>query len=85
MPGILANPGALLALCLVAVIVIGINATLLSALRQSLSGDAEAKKWRQALRGAFASQRRQDAQMDELHRAVSQLPSAPVTSKSRHE
>jgi hypothetical protein len=85
MPGILNNPGALLAICLVAILVVGINATLFTALRRSLSGDSEIRRWRQALGGALASQRRQDAQMDDLHRAVSQLPAAPKPEESARE
>ena len=85
MPGILNNPGALLAVCLVAVIVIGVNATLFTALRRGLRGDSEVRRWRQALGGAFDSQRRQDAQLDDLHRAVTELPVAPASEDSTHE
>jgi hypothetical protein len=85
MPSILTNPGALVAICLVAVIVIGVNLTLLSVLRRNSRGESEANKWLRAFGGAPASRLHQDAQLEELHRAVSQLPAVPATSESAHE
>ena len=85
MPSNLANPSSLVAICLVAVLVIGVNLTLLTVLRRNARGESDAKKWLQAFEGGRAGQRQQNAKLEELHHAVSQLPRAPTSSESPRE
>ncbi len=75
LPAALNNPGLLLALCLIGGLVIGVNATLITMLRRG-SGPSDGSPWGQALGGARERQRQQTAEMEELHRAVTNL-SAP--------
>ena len=76
MQAILTRPGLLLTLCLIGGLVISVNATLVSLLRRG-SGRGEAAQWSRALGGARSQQLQQAAQLDELHRAVADLPAGP--------
>jgi hypothetical protein len=72
LPPSLTNPGLLLALCLIVGLVVGVNATLVTLLRRG-SGGRDGDQWSRALGAGREQQRRQSAQLDELHRMVSEL------------
>ena len=78
LPAALTSPGLLLALCVMGGLVIGVNATLVTMLRRGSHSKATSNPWGQALGGARERQRQQTAQMEELHRAVTNL-SAPIS------
>jgi len=75
MPDWLTNPKGLIVLLCLGTLILGFNASLFSLLRGNQTAQREASKWSQVLRGGPESQRRQAAQLDELHQAVSQLKS----------
>jgi L-arabinose isomerase len=70
---LLANPKALLALFCVGALVVSFNLILFGLLRGDKTVQEEISKWGRAAGGAQESRRRQDAQLDELHRAVANL------------
>jgi hypothetical protein len=75
MSELLANPKALIALACLGALVLGLNLTLFGLLRGSKQVQEEAAKWGKALRGGVDGGRQQEAQLDELHRAVAGLKS----------
>ncbi len=75
MPDWLTNPRALIVIVCIGALVLGLNATLLSFLLGNKAALREASVWRQTLRGGSERQRQQDAQLDELHRIVSDFKS----------
>ena len=82
LPASLTIPGPLIAIGLIAAIVLVTAASLVSALRRR-PGDGE--RWRKAFGGAREQQRQQAAQMDELHRAVTQLSAHKPTPDKPNE
>ena len=73
MNALLANPKALLALLCVGALVLSINLILFGLLRGDKTVREEISKWGKAAGGGQEVRRRQDAQLDELHRAVAHL------------
>ena len=70
---LLANPKALLALLCVGALVLSFNLILFGLWRGDKSVQEEVSKWGRAMGGGQEGRRRQDAQLDELHRAVAHL------------
>jgi len=68
-----ANPKALLALLCVGALVLSFNLILFGLLRGDKTVQEEISKWGKAAGGGQEARRRQDAQLDELHRAVAHL------------
>ena len=81
MSELLTNPKALIILVCFGGAVIGLNLTLFGMLRGSRSAQEEASKWGQALRGGLEVRARHEAQLNELHQAVSQLKAASSKQK----
>jgi hypothetical protein len=75
-------PGPLIAFALIAAIVLVSAATLLTALRRR---PGEGESWGKVFSGAREKQRQQAAQMDELHRAVTNLSARPPKSDQPNE
>jgi hypothetical protein len=73
MNALLANPKALLALLCVGALVLSFNLILFGLLRGDKTVREEISKWGKAAGGGQEVRRRQDAQLDELHRAVANL------------
>jgi len=82
MPDWLTNPRALIVILCIGALILGINAPLLSLLLGKKATGRDAPAWRQALRGGSERQRQQDAQLDELHRIVSEFKSDKSQDKS---
>ncbi len=74
LPASLTIPGPLIAIALIAAIVLVSAATLLSALRRR---PGQGESWGKVFSAAREKQRQQTAQMDELHRAVTNLSAKP--------
>ena len=74
MKELLANPASLIIVCGVVALVVGLNLTLFGLLRGDQRVRAEASKWTKPLTGAPEARRRQEAQLDELHKLVQDLP-----------
>jgi hypothetical protein len=70
---LLANPKALLALLCVGALVLSFNLILFGLLRGDKTVQEEISKWGKAAGGGQEVRRQQDAQLDELHRAVAHL------------
>jgi len=66
----------MLALACLGALVLSANLTLFGLLRGSRTVQEEASKWGKAFTGGQAAQRRQQAQLDELHQAVASLKAA---------
>jgi hypothetical protein len=77
MSELLSNPRAILIVACLGAVILGLNLTLFGLWRGNKTVQAEAAKWGQALRGGREARERQNAQLEELHRAVSQLPTHP--------
>jgi len=86
LPASLSNPGLLLGLCLVVGLVIGTNAMLLSLFRRGKGNKnpGEGQEWARALGGARARQQQQAAQLEELHRAVTELAAGKTDPDKSH-
>jgi hypothetical protein len=82
MPDWLTNPRALIVIVCIGALVLGLNATLISFLLGNKAALREASLWRQTFRGGSERQRQQDAQLDELHRIVSDFKSNKTQDKS---
>lgn len=72
---LLSNPKALLALLCVGALVLSFNLILFGLLRGDKTVQEEFSKWGKAVGGGQDARRRQEAQLDELHRAVANLKS----------
>ena len=77
---LLSNPKAWLILGCLGAMVLGLNLSLLGLLRRDKAVMEEASKWSKALRGGREGQQRQDAQLYELHRLVSNLQSPTASA-----
>jgi FtsZ-interacting cell division protein ZipA len=75
-------PGWLIVVGFLAIVILIVAGTLLSALRGRSS---HSNPWGQAFSGARQRQREQRAQMDELHRAVAGLSNPNSEPKKPHE
>lgn len=75
---LLANPAAIIIICLIVAFVLSVNLTLFGLLRGDKRVRDEAAKWARAVGGGTAGQRRQAAEYDELHRVVAALKSPPA-------
>ncbi len=75
---LLANPKIWLILGCLGALVLGLNLSLIGLLRHDKTVAEEASKWGKALRGGREGQKRQEAQIDELHRLVANLPPPPA-------
>ncbi len=73
MNALFANPKALLALLCVGALVLSFNLILFGLLRGDKTVREEISKWGRAASGGQEARRQQDAQLDELHRAVANL------------
>lgn len=82
MPDWLTNPRAVIVILCIGALVLGLNATLISFLLGNKTAMREVSVWRQTLRGGSERQRQQDAQLDELHRIVSEFKSNKTQDKS---
>ena len=83
MTELLSNPKALIALACIGALVVGFNLTLFGLLRGSRTVQEEASKWGKALTGGQTAQKRQEAQLDELHQAVANLQSSANNQEHR--
>jgi hypothetical protein len=73
---LLNNPLGLCLVIFLAVFVIGNLVVMVSMLgRKEVMSDEMASKWGKAIRGGFDAQKRQNAQLDELHQQVARLKS----------
>jgi hypothetical protein len=70
---LLANPKLLIAGVIIILLVLGANWALLSAFRGDKSAAERAAKWGKAMRGNAQAQQQQQADLDELHRRVTEL------------
>lgn len=75
-------PGPLIVVLILAVVILAVAATLISALRRGSNSNGN---WGAALNGARERQRRQATQMDALHRAVTDLTADKPTPDKQHE
>ena len=85
MAPIFANPRLAIVLCLVGLLVLGINFTLFNLLRGKRPLDAHGSAWSRALGVGRQAQRQQTADYDRLHQAVAALQSKPDDSEQPDE
>jgi hypothetical protein len=78
---LLANPKGLVILLCFGAVILGLNLSLFGLLRGNKTVQEEASKWGKALSGGQQARRQQDAQLDELHRAVAQFKSQTVDQR----
>ena len=82
LPGSLTIPGPLIVVLILGLVIVAIAATMVSALRR---GGHNSGNWGAAMNGARERQRRQAAEMDALHRAVTDLTADKANSDQPHE
>jgi hypothetical protein len=83
MPDWLTNPKSLIVLLCLGTLILGFNASLISLLLGNKAVGRDAPSLSQVLRGGSERQRQQAAQLDELHRIVSDFKSdGPSQDKS---
>ena len=82
LPGSLTIPGPLIVVLILAAVILAVAATLVGALRRGANGSGS---WGAALNGARERQSRQTAQMDALHRAVTELTAEKSNPDKPHE
>ena len=80
--GSLTIPGPLIVVLILGVVILAIAATLVSALRRGGNNNGN---WGAVLNVARERQRRQAAEMDALHRAVTDLTADKATPDQPHE
>ena len=85
MPAFLTDTRLILALCILGALVLGVNFGLVSLLRGRRPNNNEAATWTNALGGGRQAQRRQTAELDELHRAVAELKLKAEEPNTLHE
>ena len=71
------NPKLIIVGAVILLLVIAPNLGLLGALRASSTERERAAKWGKVFQGRALAQKAQDAQLNELHQLVSQLPPPP--------
>ena len=82
MPNSLSIPGPLIVVLILGAVILAVAATLVGALRRGAMGGGS---WGAALNGARERQSRQSAQMDALHRAVTDLTAENPNPDKSHE
>ena len=82
LPGSLTIPGPLIVVLILGMVILAIAATMVGALRR---GGQHSGNWGAALNGARERQRRQAAEMEALHRAVTDLTADKATPDQPHE
>ncbi len=82
LPGSLTIPGPLIVVLILGAVILAVAATLVGALRRGASGGGS---WGAAVNGARQRQAQQTAQMDALHRAVTDLTAENPTPDKPHE
>ena len=82
LPGSLTIPGPLIVVLILGLVILAIAATMVSALRRNGHNGGN---WGAALNGARERQRRQAAEMDALHRAVTDLAADKAAPDQPHE